>query len=120
VQIGAKYVTLPHGWRHEVESVTSQTDDGSQVQEKIGVFVSPEGIKCLNEEMMKGCESTRRRETLNFQRSIHLVKLDVMKLAKLPSLGEVSEKALGRDRLVLYRWGMVMHWKKLGLLRESS
>ena len=120
VLIGGNYVTLPHNWRHEEESVTSESNDGSIILEKINVFVSPEGIACFDEEMIRGCESTRTRPTLNFQRTMHLLKTDVMKLAKQPQLSAVSGKALGRDSVVIYRRGMVLLWKKLGLLRESS
>ena len=119
VRVRGKDLTLPHGW--SLEEV-AQPDAGAkqQLQEQDPVFLSPEGIVCFGEEMMMGCEQTRKRAALNFERSMHLVKMDVMKLARQPRLGEVSDKALGRDGLVIYRRGMALQWKKLGLLLSRA
>ena len=119
VRVGGNNVTLPPNWRYKEEEVTV-TNSGSLVLDKVDVFLSPEGVECFDEEMMKACESTRTSPSLDFQRSMHLLKMDVAKLAKHPRLDEVSGKALGRDSVLWHRRGMVLLWKKLGLLREAQ
>ena len=108
VKVDGKDVMMPHGWRHEELQVGVL---GNGDVEKVPVFVSPEDIVCFGVEMMEGCESARRKKALNFERSLDVLKADAMKLAKWPILGEVSDKGMGRDSVVVYRRGMALRLK---------
>ena len=111
VKVRGKNVVMPHGWRFEEVQLRMQGDDGVLRLEKLPTFVSPEDIVCFGVGMMEGCESTRRRPTLNFERSVDLLKADVVRMAKLPLLGELGDKAMGRDSVMVYRRGMALRLK---------
>ena len=95
-------------WRRPVGTVWPTTP----------LYISPEGIVCWSVDMMEGCESTRARGVLKFERSLTSLRLDMQRLCKEPLLDAVSGRAIGRDSVMRYRASYALYLKKLGCLRK--
>jgi len=119
VMIEGKKISLPLGWKmyHAPIGPIGMIPPGKQGP-TTPLFISPEGIVCWSVEMMEGCESTRARGVLKFERSLTSLRLDMQRLCKEPVLDAVSGRAIGRDSVMRYRASYALYLKKLGCLRK--
>lgn len=119
VMIDGKKITLPLGWKmyHAPIGPIGMIPPGKQGP-TTPLYISPEGIVCWSVDMMEGCESTRARGVLKFERSLTSLRLDMQRLCKEPLLDAVSGRAIGRDSVMRYRASYALYLKKLGCLRK--
>ena len=112
-------VLLPAGWEVEYAPVgpVGVLPPGVTMP-TTPMFISPEGIVCWSADMMEGCESTRKRDVLNLERSLTSLKMDMERLAKEPLLDVTSDRAIGRDSVMRYRVSFCQWLNKMGALRK--